>query len=357
MNKLQIGDTVRFLNSIGGGKVKGFLNKQLAMIEDEHGFDVPVLITECVVVESAGNEKMGAGEVSSEKTTETKTASPKVEIAKIEESDEPEETPEGEQITACLAYLPTDVKSLSQSAYECYFVNESNYYLFINYMNRENNSWTSRYNGIVEPNTKIFVEEFDKSQLNDIEKVCIQFVAFKHNKPFKFKNPCSAELRIDTVKFYKLHSFQENDYFDEGALVYYIIRNDVPERNVLVSAGDIERAMKEKNEPDRRPRIQKIERKENNPVIEVDLHINQLMDTTTGMSNADMLEFQLKKFNETMNENLNNKNQKIVFIHGKGDGVLKNTILKELKQKYKKCYVQDASFREYGFGATMVTIK
>ncbi len=58
-----------------------------------------------------------------------------------------------------------------------------------------------------------------------------------------------------------------------------------------------------------------------------------------------------------MEENKNKKDQKIIFIHGKGDGVLKKTILDELKSKYKNAYYQDASFREYGFGATMVTIK
>jgi len=45
-----------------------------------------------------------------------------------------------------------------------------------------------------------------------------------------------------------------------------------------------------------------------------------------------------------------------VFIHGKGEGVLRNALLKELRTKYKGCRSQDASFREYGFGATMVTI-
>lgn len=40
-----------------------------------------------------------------------------------------------------------------------------------------------------------------------------------------------------------------------------------------------------------------------------------------------------------------------------GEGVLRNAILKELKYKYKNCDVQDASFREYGFGATQVTIR
>lgn len=30
--------------------------------------------------------------------------------------------------------------------------------------------------------------------------------------------------------------------------------------------------------------------------------------------------------------------------------------MKELRHRYKTCQVQDASFREYGFGATQVTI-
>ena len=48
--------------------------------------------------------------------------------------------------------------------------------------------------------------------------------------------------------------------------------------------------------------------------------------------------------------------QKIVFIHGKGDGVLRKALLDELRKKYNKCRYQDASFQEYGFGATMITI-
>jgi hypothetical protein len=355
MNKLSVGDKVRFLSSVGGGTVKGYLNKQLVIVEDENGFDVPVLITECVMVETAGNEKMGQlpeeEVVAADKKVEEKP------VAKVVETKAAEETREGEQITACLAYLPADVKTLSSTSYECYFVNDSNYWLFFNYMSRENNTWRSRYSGTVEPNTKIFLEEFDKTVLNDMEKVGVQFIAFKHNKPFRFKNPCSVELRIDTVKFYKLHSFRENDYFDEDALVYYIMRDDLPEKELLVTAGDMERAMKEKTAAERRPRIQRIEKRVKNPILEVDLHIEQLLDTTAGMSSGDVLEYQINRFNEVMNENSNNKNSKIVFIHGKGDGVLKSTLLKELKKKYPRCFYQDASFQEYGYGATMVTIK
>ena len=51
------------------------------------------------------------------------------------------------------------------------------------------------------------------------------------------------------------------------------------------------------------------------------------------------------------------REQKIVFSHGKGDGVLRIAWLGDLKRKYNTCRYQDASFQEYGFGATLVTIR
>ena len=95
----------------------------------------------------------------------------------------------------------------------------------------------------------------------------------------------------------------------------------------------------------------------NPELIEVDLHIHELVDSTAGLSNADMLQLQLDKFHAVIAENIRHKGQKIVFIHGKGEGVLRSEIMKALKNRYKSFYVQDASFREYGFGATMIVIR
>jgi dsDNA-specific endonuclease/ATPase MutS2 len=58
-----------------------------------------------------------------------------------------------------------------------------------------------------------------------------------------------------------------------------------------------------------------------------------------------------------MEEYREKREQRIVFIHGKGDGVLRHKLIDELKRKFSTCKYQDASFKEYGFGATMVTIK
>ncbi len=47
----------------------------------------------------------------------------------------------------------------------------------------------------------------------------------------------------------------------------------------------------------------------------------------------------------------NKKGQKIIFIHGKGEGVLRQALIHELNYRYKNCTYQDASFQEYGYGA------
>lgn len=350
---IQIGDKVRFLNSVGGGVVRGFRGKDQVLVEDEDGFEVPALIKECVVV--GGNDMQVHSSNRPKVQAPVETPSPKKPEPKEEKV---EETPEGERLNVYLAYLPVDPKAFQQCGYETYFVNDSNYYLFFNYMNRTNNSWTSRYNGIIEPNTKIFLEEFGKPELNDLERICVQLIAFKKDKPYSLKNAVSVELRLDTVKFYKLHCFMENDFFEEDALIYPIIRNDLPERELLVSAAELKEAMQQKVREERRVPRQIVKKKlTNSAILEIDLHITELLDNTNGLSNADMLTYQLGKFREVMDQYALNNGQKIVFIHGKGDGVLRKAIEKDLKTHYKQHYFQDASFREYGFGATMVTIK
>lgn len=351
---MNIGDKVRFLNSVGGGIVRSFKGKDQVMVEDEDGFEVPALIRECVVV---GEQEMQVHSAHRPKAPQPVEPTPPIKPAPKPEPT-PSETAEGERLNIYLAYLPTDRKDFQQCGYETYFVNDSNYYLSFNYMNRLSGSWNSRYQGLVEPNTKIFLEEFSKADLADLERICIQLIAFKQGKSYALKNAISVELHLDTVKFYKLHCFMENDYFDEEALLCPIVRDDVPERELLVSATDLQEAMHQKAREERRKPQSIVKHKANNSaILEVDLHIHELLDNINGLSSSDILGYQLDKFHEVLAKYAPHKGQKIVFIHGKGDGVLRKAIEKELKTRYKSFYYQDASFREYGFGATMVTIK
>lgn len=92
-------------------------------------------------------------------------------------------------------------------------------------------------------------------------------------------------------------------------------------------------------------------------ILEIDLHISALADNWQQMERSEMLHLQMDIFRRTMRDNIRYKGKKIVFIHGRGEGILKAAIASELRQHYTTCEYQDASFAQYGFGATMVIIK
>lgn len=376
---MKIGDKVRFLSEIGGGVITGFRGKDIVLVEDADGFDIPMPVRECVVIETddynvptpaakaAANKKKAEERQARSASVIVKPASSTSSV--IESSAERLAKPQvsvyrqpemkgGDVLNVYLAFVPDDIKAVSTTPFEAYLVNDSNYYMYYTYLSAEGKSWTVRSHGLIEPNTKLLLEEFEKSELNDRERVAVQLVAFKDNRSFAMKPTVNVEIRIDTVKFYKLHTFQNTDFFQTPALMYDIVKNDLSAKQVYVSAEDLQDALLQRKETDAPAKPQTIiKRGGKNEIVEVDLHIGELLDDTHGMSNSEILNYQLDKFREVMEQYKNKREQRIVFIHGKGDGVLRKALLDELKRKYPVCKTQDASFQEYGFGATMVTIK
>lgn len=359
---MKIGDKVRFLNEIGGGVVTGFRGKDIVLIEDADGFDIPMPMRECVVIDTDDyNMTRSVPKAAPKKTEEQPVRTAQAEAERLSKPQasvyRQPETRGGDILNVFLAFVPEDIKAVSTTPFESYLVNDSNYYLYYTYLCAEGKAWSVRSHGIVEPNTKFLLEEFEKAELNDREHVAVQFIAFKDSRSFVLKPAVSVELRIDTVKFYKLHTFQESEFFETPALIYDIVKDDVPTKQVYVSAEELQSALLRKTQVDK-PKSQPIvKRGGQSGIIEIDLHIGELLDDTHGMSNGEILNYQLDKFREVLEQYKNKREQRIVFIHGKGDGVLRKALLDELKRKYSTFRHQDASFQEYGFGATMVTVK
>ena len=374
LKNMKIGDRVRFLSDVGGGIIKGFQGKNIVLVEDEDGFQMPVLATDVVVVTTddyniAKVDTMGRNQKPqavaappSAKATDNNYEADEEDIdpadRPITYKPKPEERADGDKLSVFLSFVPVNPKAFSTTTFECYLVNDCNYFIHYIYLSKENNTYQLRAQGMVEPNTKVFVEELDHSMLNAIERVGIQFVAFKEDKPFLLKQPVSVDLRIDTTKFFKFHTFRESLFFDEPALEFTIVKDDVLPRSFSVNPQELQKAMIEKNDNTRVERQQaRVSKKSNvHEVIEVDLHAHELLETTSGMSAADIKEYQLGVFRKTLDAHIKHKGQRIVFIHGKGEGVLRNAMIQELKHKYKNCSFQDASFQQYGFGATMVIV-
>lgn len=350
---IKVGDKVRFLSEVGGGIVTGFVNKDTVKVEDADGFEVPMPARECVVIVTDDyniKRKTSDKPQANNKSEERKVSAPQF-------NPRPVETREGEVLNVFLGYVPMDTKAISTTPFEAYLINDSNYYIYYTYLSAEGKAWKCRAQGMIEPNTKLFLEEFTKEALNEMEHVAVQLIAFKESKSFILKPTVCVELRIDTVKFYKLHTFQDSMFFEEPALIYDIIKNDRPIKQMYVNAKEIEEVLLTKKSADRPASTPIVKRTVKNAILEIDLHIDELLDDTTNMDNKEILQYQLDKFHEVLAEYKDQREQKIVFIHGKGDGVLRKAILDELRHKYKTYSNQDASFKEYGFGATMVTIK
>ena len=228
---MKIGDKVRFLSEVGGGRVSGFQGKDIVLVEDEDGFDVPMRITEVVVIGEEDYDTRHVVEVKLKQKSQA--AAPPMEEEQ-EPADQPitfrakpEERKGGDKLSAYLAFVPMNVKELMQTRFESYLVNDSNYYLRYTLLSAEGTAYSVRSTGEVEPNTKAYIEEFGREDLQELEHLCVQMLAYKRDKHFLLKPPVNVPLRIDGVKFYKLHTFEENDFFEEPALIYTIIENDV----------------------------------------------------------------------------------------------------------------------------------
>lgn len=91
------------------------------------------------------------------------------------------------------------------------------------------------------------------------------------------------------------------------------------------------------------------------PPMEVDLHIHQLTNLSKRMTNHEMLTLQVDTARHKLEFAIRNRIQRIVFIHGVGEGVLRSE-LEFLFGRYSNVTYYDAEYATYGAGATEVYI-
>jgi len=119
--------------------------------------------------------------------------------------------------------------------------------------------------------------------------------------------------------------------------------------------SEISKAISEKEEKKPKP-SQKTRRKDRNlPPMEVDLHIQQLTRDYKRMSNYDMLTLQTDTAKRQLDFAIQKKIQKVVFIHGVGEGILRAE-LEFLFNRYENVKFYAADAQKYGSGAMEVYI-
>lgn len=143
--------------------------------------------------------------------------------------------------------------------------------------------------------------------------------------------PLYAPYDIKPSRFYK-----EGSYAMSGILGDKVIMLTLNTLNVLKMSGDLQAALKHetiKSEPlkqivKEKALIDKHRSAQGEAVI--DLHIGELMDNIAGLSSRDMFNIQMDYFKKTLDSAMRNEYGKVTYIHGVGNGVLKNAIVQAL---------------------------
>ena len=125
--------------------------------------------------------------------------------------------------------------------------------------------------------------------------------------------------------------------------------------DIRVTNFEIAQVKREKELPKRKKATALKPKERTAPKMEVDLHINQLVKNPKQLSKYDMLNLQLETAKRQLDFAMSKKIQKIVFIHGVGEGVLKEE-LGYLFRKYDNVKFYDADYQKYGLGATEVYV-
>tara|TARA_R110000796_G_scaffold252631_1_gene389138 strand:+ start:11205 stop:11750 length:546 start_codon:yes stop_codon:yes gene_type:complete len=145
---------------------------------------------------------------------------------------------------------------------------------------------------------------------------------------------------------------------DDGFLLQYIASELIKVINnnkLTISNFEIAKIKSEKAIPKKRNRAIAKPKERSAPKMEVDLHIHNLVPSERGMSNYDMLTIQLDTAKRQLDFAISKRIQKVVFIHGVGEGVLKEE-LHYLFGRYDNVKYYDADYQKYGLGATEVYI-
>lgn len=360
---MKIGDKVRFLNATGGGVIARFDKGNVVVVTDDDGFDVPTLASELVVVgETTSLNLPKRNTPEHEYAFESNATNEDVEIdpadLPITFKPRPIEREGGDVLNVFLAFLPSDASNLFTSAVEIYLINDTNYYLTFTYMQRGEGVCTLLNRGELEPNTKLLIDTKLRSELSDLEHLHFQGLTYKFDSDFVPLPIIDIAIKLDLKKLYKQSSFTETIFFDTPAFLYDLAVNDhktftTEQRLKTLQNGKYQEVGIASTKASHNISYQP--KKQVDGMLVVDLHANALLDTE-GLTAADLLAYQVEYFKQIMEEYKKKSGQKIVFIHGKGEGVLRKAIITELRRHYKRCYYQDASFAEYGFGATQITI-
>lgn len=354
--RFKVGDKVTFLNEKGGGgTVKAIIDSKLVKVETDDGFEMPVLSSELIPDFRAMETEEDADFdfIPRKKEPETRLA----------EEEEPlnisEINPWGtvkEEKGLYLAFEPHDQQWLLTGDLDIVLLNHTSWEVLYSLFLFQDGKLKGVDYGSLETETKVVIETVTRDELENWCSGYIQFLLHS-DQPKKVMLPVHTEIQIKPNRFFKEGSYRSNTLFQGKALLLSL----APESTFRPASVD--EASRKYDDHGQASEAQPVKEK---ALIDkhrtkfdeaiVDLHIGELVENIAGLSNRDMFEIQMNYFRKALESAIKNEYRKVTFIHGVGNGVLKNAIVKELEE-YEGLENKMASISKFGVGAIDVIIK
>lgn len=364
--RFKVGDRVKFLNDIGGGVVVRITHKTL-YVENQDGFEIPVSEQEILLdLDNAfGSESKSL--VQKSLPDEFYVTEP----SETENFPEAEHNPSAQAgDTNCSLWFSWVLQRAAKCA-DLYLINDSSYQLLYTVSTGEKGApYQYSKAGRLEDGFKELMGSFSHEMLLRNPILRCEGILFKPGR-YEAHAPVLFEFFVDTKTLFDPKSHVANDYFDEKALLISIYQVDEPLRiskeilsdanTFITTAEQIKPANGVKNIPHQTPaqaegpKIQRNTLSDDENVI--DLHIELLVENSENLTPGEILDIQMARFKISLESAIVRKTPKLIYIHGVGNGKLRYTLRKTLEREYPKIRFQDASFKEYGYGATMLFLK
>jgi len=361
--RLRKGDKVKFLNESGGGVVSKVVNSNLVHVTIEEGFDIPVLPGELVKVES-GNER-GRELFEEESFSQYQPRQSPVSYEKEEEEAEERRSKltYGKNAVSAgvyLAFVPHDQKFLISGGISIYLINHTSYDIIYNLIGLgKETSYTNLDYDTIFAEEKILLNSIDKEELSRYTEGYVQ-VMFHAEKMESVLMPVHAHYKVQGAKFYKENSFTKSALLNELAHVVSVTElsavEKVDDKTAIKKLAEKYQSKSNKQPENPKPKFLIDKHKVSPQEAEVDLHISALREDYREMNNNEILNYQLSYFESTMESAITNMYKKVTYIHGIGNGTLRNTLRKRIKEEYPDFGVRNAPFTRYGNGAIEVLI-
>jgi hypothetical protein len=346
---MEIGDKVSFVNEKQDGVIVSIKTNGMMVVEIEDGFTVDVTVKELVKIQSVQKKP---------ETTSTPASSNKVEEKPILINFEKEL-----HLTDQLAIvIVPDTGKVLSGGMHYHFVNGTENEILFSFSLIKGKFVEGIFANHINSFAQTEIGVLSREQLIDAEKILIEAIVFRKGSHGRFAR-INKELAIQFPNLVQ-------HYPNLQAPWCFAIVEQLQNLSSTESTEDLKSLMeKYMNEPVQKNRSKPAQIINSSTkvdhtlqkhglapsLLEVDLHIEEIIENPGGLSNSEMMNIQLNHFRKNLDRALLSRSSSIVFIHGVGNGKLKQAIRHELQTL--DINFRDASYEKYGIGATEVNLR